>query len=218
MRFESQLSEVTLSAQEMWVWEVQRGRRGEIREAFKPWRIIEYRGDLMKSVCVPRKTFLTFFCTIRLLPTFCSSQLRWKGFAMHPQSATRAGHDLTGMSMSASYRRTDTCQKRMTCLMSKRYVRQKAQKATTAAGYAFDWSLQRGVTTTLPAWLFCQFASHMCLCLLVGDNLSFSGFNIIIITIFINIKVIKWKVFVLATWGKFGESVLSQVTRVQKNK
>ena len=68
MRFESQLSSVTLSAQEMWVWEVQRGRRGEIREAFKPWRIIEYRGDLMKSVCVPRKTFLTFaqfdFCQL----------------------------------------------------------------------------------------------------------------------------------------------------------
>ena len=69
MRFESQLSEeVTLSAQEMWVWEVQRGSRGEIREAFKPCRIIEYRGDLMKSVCVPRKTFLTFaqfdFCQL----------------------------------------------------------------------------------------------------------------------------------------------------------
>ena len=144
MRFESQLSEVILSAQEMWVWEVQ---RGEIREAFKPCRIIEYRGDLMKSVCVPRKTFLSF-CTIRLLPTFCSSQLRWKGFSMHLYSATRAGHDLTSMSMSVSYRRSYTCQKRMTCLMSKRYTRQKAQKAT-AAGSAFDWSLQRGVTTTL---------------------------------------------------------------------
>ena len=197
MRFESQLSEeVTLSAQEMWVWEVQRGRRGEIREAFKPWRIIEYRGDLMKSVCVPRKTFLTF------AQFDISSQLRWKGFAMHPYSATRAGHDLTGMSLSASYRQTYTCQKRMTRLMSKRYVRQKAQKAT-AAGSAFDWSLQPGVTTTLPAWLFCQFASHMCLCLLLGDNLSFSGFNIIvIISIIITNKSI---VCVLSASGQFGD-------------
>ena len=70
MRFESQLSEeVTLGAQEMWVWEVQ---RGEIREAFKPCRIIEYRGDLMKSVCVPRKPFLTFFAQFDFCQLFAA--------------------------------------------------------------------------------------------------------------------------------------------------
>ena len=88
----------------------------------------------MKSVCVPRKTFLTFaqfdFC--QLFAAVSSGEK-----VLQRIHIPQLEHDLTGMSMSASYRRTCTCQKRRTRLMSKRYARQKAQKAT-AAGSAFD--------------------------------------------------------------------------------